>query len=573
MSRRLNSIRRSGGQEQQQPEEQPGPLHGRVEEDGTLEPMDGFSEYEIERRRTMERNHRRLQELGLVGREKVVMAGPVVKPPRRGSRAVLASGAAAATVGVRKSLRTRNKPAPVYTEHAVGFDDERDREQKRRRLSPVNEQQGWEQASLSIPTAVPPTPARRSTSQALPPNSSRNLECNIPMLMERYLGRQFLSFGKAPVMELSTKTCPPKFSRMSGVTEWKNAVFLWVNVDGGTGYTNLFEEDKLPEAADDAESTKNGGDIADKSRREVPVTGSKKPVIGGVADNQLQRDQKATATVGAATAAACRRPTSPRSVKAPSIRGGSGIMAGNDDTAAIGNFAGDGGRDGAAWGDGGGATCDRSTGLRMTWFAGGRMTAESALIQRLLAGRDPPETEDQPSEAVDADASSETTMSTSAPAACGRDLEQNRHDSGSAVAMPVTTTTTSEAAGEMNSGTAHAPCPKPQADVEGLEAKSAETTAAVAEHGALHGPILRASASPGDGVEGDGGKSGDVVLLFCRLPNEPYVFCGRLGYSKHWAGERPVRFVWRLIDAAGLTKRPDFKAILEAAGIGSADPS
>lgn len=41
----------------------------------------------------------------------------------------------------------------------------------------------------------------------------RNLECNIPMLMERYLGRQFPSFGKAPVMELSTKTSPPKFSR------------------------------------------------------------------------------------------------------------------------------------------------------------------------------------------------------------------------------------------------------------------------------------------------------------------------------------------------------------------------
>ncbi|CAN0410566.1 unnamed protein product [Ectocarpus sp. 12 AP-2014] len=573
MSRRLNSTRRSGRQEQQQSEGQQGPLHGRVEENGTLEPMDGFSEYEIERRRTMERNHRRLQELGLVGRQKVAMARPMVKPPRRGSRPASASGAAAATVGVRKSLRTRNKSAPVYTEHAVGFDDERDRGQKRRRLSPIKGQQGWEQASLSTPTAVPPSPARRSAPKPLPPNSSRNLECNIPMLMERYLGRQFPSFGKAPVMELSTKTCPPKFSRMSGVTEWKNAVFLWVNVDGATGYTNLFEEDKLPEAADDAKSTQNGGDIAVKTRREVPVTGSKKPVIGGVADNQLQRDQKATATVGAATAAACRRPRSPRSVKAPSIRGGSGTMAGNDDTAAVGNFAGDGGHDDAVWGDRGGATCGRSTGLRMTWFAGGRMTAESALIKRLLAGGDPSETEDQPSEAVDADASSETTMSTRVPAACGRDLEQNRHDAGSAVAMPVTTTTTSEAVGEMNSGTAHAPCPKPQTHVEGLEAKSAETTAAVTEHGALRGLILRASASPDDGVEGGGGKSGDVVLLFCRLPNEPYVFCGRLGYSKHWAGERPVRFVWRLIDAAGLTKRPDFKAILEAAGIGRADLS
>lgn len=31
-------------------------------------------------------------------------------------------------------------------------------------------------------------------------------------------------------------------SRMSGITEWKNAIFLWVNVgDKGGDYTNLFE--------------------------------------------------------------------------------------------------------------------------------------------------------------------------------------------------------------------------------------------------------------------------------------------------------------------------------------------
>ena len=33
------------------------------------------------------------------------------------------------------------------------------------------------------------------------------------MLVEEYLGRSFPAFGKAPVMELSTKSRPPKFSR------------------------------------------------------------------------------------------------------------------------------------------------------------------------------------------------------------------------------------------------------------------------------------------------------------------------------------------------------------------------
>lgn len=33
------------------------------------------------------------------------------------------------------------------------------------------------------------------------------------MLMERYLGRRFPLFGKAPVMELATKSRTPKFSK------------------------------------------------------------------------------------------------------------------------------------------------------------------------------------------------------------------------------------------------------------------------------------------------------------------------------------------------------------------------
>ncbi|CAM9813112.1 unnamed protein product [Ectocarpus fasciculatus] len=78
-------------------------------------------------------------------------------------------------------------------------------DKKRRRLSPVKGKHGSESHSLSTP-AVPPTPARRSSPKPFPPNSSRNLECNIPMLMERYLGKKLHSFGKAPVMKLSTKT-------------------------------------------------------------------------------------------------------------------------------------------------------------------------------------------------------------------------------------------------------------------------------------------------------------------------------------------------------------------------------
>ena len=38
------------------------------------------------------------------------------------------------------------------------------------------------------------------------------------------------------------------------------------------------------------------------------------------------------------------------------------------------------------------------------------------------------------------------------------------------------------------------------------------------------------------------------VVLFCRLPQEPYVFCGRLRYVSHDPAVRPMRFVWELQD-------------------------
>ena len=49
-------------------------------------------------------------------------------------------------------------------------------------------------------------------------------------------------YTKAAVMaELSETRALPRFSKYSGVVEWRNCVVLWVNV-GGKDYTNLFLE-------------------------------------------------------------------------------------------------------------------------------------------------------------------------------------------------------------------------------------------------------------------------------------------------------------------------------------------
>ena len=64
----------------------------------------------------------------------------------------------------------------------------------------------------------------------------------------------------------------------------------------------------------------------------------------------------------------------------------------------------------------------------------------------------------------------------------------------------------------------------------------------------------------------------DTVLLFCRLLEpgssskyEPYVCCGRLQYASHDGRRQPIKFVWRLRDAAALRKTDGFKDVLAAA--------
>ena len=59
------------------------------------------------------------------------------------------------------------------------------------------------------------------------------------------LGEPLAHFGKAAVMAAANCGSAPKFSKYSGVCEWNNCVFLWVNVmkKVGAGYGNTFNEE------------------------------------------------------------------------------------------------------------------------------------------------------------------------------------------------------------------------------------------------------------------------------------------------------------------------------------------
>lgn len=45
----------------------------------------------------------------------------------------------------------------------------------------------------------------------------------------------------------------------------------------------------------------------------------------------------------------------------------------------------------------------------------------------------------------------------------------------------------------------------------------------------------------------------ETVLLFCRLPNEPYTCLGRVRCDSHDFSKLPLQFTWRLMDFARLS--------------------
>lgn len=312
--------------------------------------------------------------------------------------------------------------------------------------------------------------------------------------------------------------------RMSGVTEWNNAVFLWVNVGEGGGYTNLFEGSMVAAARDNVPSP-------------VPKRSTGQAMAGVWEDSKhaVQRDESAAA------APDCRR--------APSRPSTQNFGSGQDGRVTDATVNGP-----ASEEDG------RSAELKMTWYAGGRMTAESALIRRLLQGSD-----SGSAVRVDGDAAKATVVQLSDEAGVSETnlVKEEREPTAAAVGIAKSAILTLPKLGRPGNGL--------DSRVKDHVMESNAVTAAAATAAADDGGC-DPSASVAPTVEpsiGDG-LCEDAVLLFCRLPKEPYVFCGRLRYAEHWPGERPVRFVWRLLDAGRLAGCPDFGAIVEAAGVEAA---
>lgn len=98
--------------------------------------------------------------------------------------------------------------------------------------------------------------------QQPPPDSSRMIDADLDYFfgesdmnstkrysdrpLDKYsLGETIDAYGKAAVMAAANNGTQPRFSKYSGVCEWKNCVFLWVNIMKESckgGYNNTFNE-------------------------------------------------------------------------------------------------------------------------------------------------------------------------------------------------------------------------------------------------------------------------------------------------------------------------------------------
>lgn len=84
--------------------------------------------------------------------------------------------------------------------------------------------------------------AKSSTPTVLDPSSSRMLQADLSVFTSKETIGRAIASTKAGVMQIANGgSSIPSFSKYSGVAEWRNAIFLWVNIGSETSeYPNVF---------------------------------------------------------------------------------------------------------------------------------------------------------------------------------------------------------------------------------------------------------------------------------------------------------------------------------------------
>lgn len=170
-----------------------------------------ISDYERLRLANIERNNRYLQEIGLGGG--VVMGSPS-KPTKAKTKAVPSLPSEL----VRRSARLAAvESIPVYKEPSVSYTRPTKAQQDETSMVETSSQTRKRKSSVALVREVSP-------------DSSRAIDADLSFILGEGLGN-FVGENrtKAAVMALANRGIVPSFSKYSGIAEWRNCLFLWVN--------------------------------------------------------------------------------------------------------------------------------------------------------------------------------------------------------------------------------------------------------------------------------------------------------------------------------------------------------
>lgn len=228
-------------------------VDGTAENDGSSK-LSGapVSEYEAKRLQRMGENQAVLAALGMqkLAPKRAAPSGPsrailereaARKNPRRSSRISAFTESTGSSAGASALINEASALALTRAEQDALFTD---------RKPPVP-YQGLDLpiVDLSVPVVVPDIkPELTAQQRSQPPPvrkqrvSSQQLDIDFESFHARWLGNQIWPKGKQTVMQGMCPSHIPTFSKMSGVQAWKNAVVLFVNVQGESQYDNVFHQ-------------------------------------------------------------------------------------------------------------------------------------------------------------------------------------------------------------------------------------------------------------------------------------------------------------------------------------------
>ena len=189
--------------------------------------MSGLSDYEKLRLDNIERNRQFLAQIGL-------------EPNKMGS-----SSSSSSSPKKRRKAESLSLPPDEFLRRSSRVAQLGNVSYKEGDLEAAQAQRasggGGEEEDGIIPRRKPGAP-----SGPRPPpsaDSSRALDCELGVFLgDDTIGKPVTAFGKAAVMIAGNRGTLPRFSKYSGVCEWRNCVFLWVNL-GMSDYTNTFRGD------------------------------------------------------------------------------------------------------------------------------------------------------------------------------------------------------------------------------------------------------------------------------------------------------------------------------------------